>query len=207
MNQRSSIKAFTLVETLLVASIFLIIMIGVTSFERDTFQVNTISSGSFSTAQGAQEILRTMVVQLRSASEGSDGSYPILTAGSTTLTFFSDINGDGKKERIRYFLSSTTLEEGIMEPIGTPLSYNNATETISYVAYNVRNLTLASSTNIFDYYNDTYNGTSSPLTQPVSVSAVRLVKITLILDLNPNQAPLPRTYTTQVSLRNLKDNL
>jgi len=205
MNQRSSIKAFTLVETLLVASIFLIIMIGVTGFERDTFQVNTISSGSFSTAQGAQEILRTLVVQLRSASEGSDGSYPILTAGSTTLTFFSDINGDGKKERIRYFLSGTTLEEGIMEPIGTPLSYNNATETISYVAYNVRNL--ASSTNIFDYYDDTYNGTSSPLTQPVSVSAVRLVKVTLILDLNPNQAPLPRTYTTQISLRNLKDNL
>ncbi len=205
MNRRTFTKGFTLVETLVVALIFLLIMMGVTSFERDTFYDNSIQNGSFSTVQSAEEILRTMVTQLRSASEGSDGSYPILTAASTTLTFFTDINGDGIKERVRYFLSSTTLEEGIMEPKGTPLSYNNATETISYIAYNVRNL--ASSTNVFDYYDDTYNGTSSPLTQPVSVSAVRLVKITLILDLNPNVSPGPRTYTTQVSLRNLKDNL
>jgi hypothetical protein len=41
----------------------------------------------------------------------------------------------------------------------------------------------------------------------VSVPAVRLVKITVIVDANPAKMPAPRTFTTQVSLRNLKDNL
>jgi prepilin-type N-terminal cleavage/methylation domain-containing protein len=196
---------FTLVETLITMAIFLVIMLGVTSFQRDVFVDNTISQGFFTTTQGAEEILRNMVSPLRSASQGSDGSYPILTAGTSTLTFFSDLYNNGVKERVRYFISGTTLEEGIIVPNGTPLSYGNATETISYLAYNVRNI--ASSTDVFDYYDDTYNGTSSPLTQPVSVSAVRLVKITLILDTNPTRAPAPIVYTTQVSLRDLKDNL
>ena len=196
---------FTLVETLVVAFIFVIVMMGVTEFARNTFYTNSVVKGSFSTAQDAEAILRTITAQLRSASQGSDGSYPILSAGSSTITFFSDIYGNGVKERVRYFLSSTTLEEGIMVPKGTPPSYANATETISYIAYNVRNN--GSSTNTFDYYDTTYNGTSTPLTQPVSVAAVRLVKVTLILDSDPNRSPTPRTYTTQVSLRNLKDNL
>jgi hypothetical protein len=185
--------------------IFMLIMIGVVTFQRDTFRDNLINSGTFTNVQNAEEILGSMVTPLRSASEGSDGSYPILTAGSSTLTFFSDLHGNGIKERVRYFLSSTTLEEGIMVPTGTPLSYNNATETISYIAYNVRNASLGA--DVFDYYNNTYNGTSSPITQPVSVSAVSLVKITLILNSASNVSSGPITYTTQVTLRNLKDNL
>jgi hypothetical protein len=181
-------------------------MMAVTSFERDTFHDNSINSAAFTNVQNAEEILRTMVTPLRSASEGSDGSYPILTAASGTLTFFSDLYGNGVKERVRYFLSSTTMEEGIMVPTGTPLSYSNATETISYLAYNVQNQ--ATGADVFDYYNNTYTGTSSPLTQPVSVSAVSLVKISLILNSAPNIAQSkPITYTTQVTLRNLKDNL
>jgi prepilin-type N-terminal cleavage/methylation domain-containing protein len=198
-------KGFTLVETLVVVFILAIIMIGLTKFSLDVFYDNSVIKGSFSTAQDAEEIVRVMTKELRSASTGSDGSYPILTAATNTLTFFSDINGDGTKERVRYFLVGTTLEKGIEEPAGAPLSYANATETISYIAYNVRNN--ASTTNTFDYFDDTYNGTSSPLTQPVAVAAVRLVRFTLILDSDPNRSPNPRTYTTQVSLRNLKDNL
>jgi type II secretory pathway component PulJ len=201
----SSRAGFTLVELLVVCALSTLIIFGITMFERNIFYYNSIQQGSFSTAQDAEEILRVMVKELRSASQGSDGSYPILTAATNTLTFFSDINGNGAKERVRYFLSGTTLEKGVMEPTGSPLSYNNATETISYLAYNVRNI--ASSTNTFDYFDDTYTGTSSPLTQPVSVSAVRLVRFTLILDSDPNKSPTPRTYTSQVSLRNLKDNL
>jgi prepilin-type N-terminal cleavage/methylation domain-containing protein len=198
-------KGFTIVETLVVVFILALIMLGVTRFMRDIFYNNSIQKGTFSTAQDAEEILRTMVKELRSASTGSDGSYPILAAGTSSLTFFSDITGDGTKERVRYFLSGTTLEKGIEEPSGSPFSYTNATETISYIAYNVRNT--ASSTNMFDYYDDTYNGTSSPLTQPVSVASIRLVRFSMILDSDPNRSPNPRTYTTQVSLRNLKDNL
>ena len=62
-------------------------------------------------------------------------------------------------------------------------------------------------TPIFDYYDTNYDGTTAPLAQPVSAIAVRLVKITLIIDKNSLRPPAPITMTTQVSMRNLKDNL
>lgn len=194
---------FTLVETLVAMTIGVVVMIAMGTFARDIFFTNSIQGGSFSTAQDARTIIRTMLNELRSASQGSDGSYPIITAGTSTLTFFSDINGDGNKERIRYFLATTTLNKGVITPTGTPLAYTGS-EVISILAYNVRN---SSSTPIFNYYNGTFTGTSTPLTQPVSVSAIRLVQINLTLDSDPNRSPLPRTYTTDVTLRNLKDNL
>jgi hypothetical protein len=36
---------------------------------------------------------------------------------------------------------------------------------------------------------------------------VRLIKINLMIDVDPNRAPVIKTYTSQVSIRNLKDNL
>ena len=197
-------KGFTLVETLVAMSISIIVMIAIGTFARDIFYTNSVQSGLFSTAQDSRAIIRTMTNELRSTSPGSDGSYPIVTAGTTTLTFFSDIYGNGIKERVRYFLATTTLEKGVVVPTGSPLSYNLSNESITALAYNVRN---GSSTPIFNYYDGTFTGTSSPLTQPVSVNAIRLVQVSLTLDSDPNRSPLPRTYTTDVTLRNLKDNL
>jgi len=36
---------------------------------------------------------------------------------------------------------------------------------------------------------------------------VRLVKITIVIDKDPQTPPGPMTLTTQISIRNLKDNL
>jgi prepilin-type N-terminal cleavage/methylation domain-containing protein len=199
-------KGFTLFETLVAMSIGVVLLLAVGQFARDIFYDNSAQSGLFSTAQDARTIVNTMVKELRSASPGSDGSYPIVTAATSTMTFFSDINGDGTKERVRYFLATTTpptLKKGVITPTGSPLGYTGA-EVITTLAYNVRN---TGSTSIFNYYDGTFTGTSSPLTQPVSVSAVRLVQINLILDSDPNRSPNPRTYTSDATLRNLKDNL
>lgn len=198
-------KGFTLVETLVVSAILLLVMVGVTLFQRDVFYLNSVQNASFSTIQDARSILRTMTQELRSTAPGGDGSYPVITASTSTLTFYSDVNNDGVSDRIRYFLATTTLSRGVIIATGSPITYNTSNEKIATLASNVRNN--ASSTSVFDYFDGTYNGTSSPLAQPVAVSAVRNVKITIILDLDPNRSPTPRTYVTDVTLRNLKDNL
>jgi prepilin-type N-terminal cleavage/methylation domain-containing protein len=197
-------KGFTLVEALVVASILLLLMLAMTSFQKDVFYTNSIQQGSFTVIQDARTILRTMAKELRSASTGGDGSYPIVIAATSTLTFFTDTNNDGVKDKIRYFLATTTLMKGVIVASGTPVTYNPSLEKISYLASNVKNGT---STPLFDYFDGSYNGTSTPLTQPVSVSVIRLVRMTLVLDVDPNRSPLPRTYVSSVTLRNLKDNL
>jgi len=45
------------------------------------------------------------------------------------------------------------------------------------------------------------------LGSPVDVSSVRLVKMNITIDRDPNRSPTPINVTTQVVIRNLKDNL
>lgn len=200
-------KGFTLTEIVVVIAILGLIMIGVTDFGRNVINNNKYANDSLSSAQDARTSLKIIVKELRTASPSNNGAYPIVQAGTSTVTFFSDTDGDGLKEQIRYFIATTTpptLKKGLIKPIGSPAVYSSGNEVLSILAYNVKN---ATSSALFQYYDNGYAGTSSPLTQPVTVTAIRLVKINLMIDADPNKSPGIKTYTSQVSLRNLKDNL
>lgn len=199
-------KGFTLVELLVTMAIVFVIMLGVARFQVNVLTNNNYTTAVISSAQDARSILTTMVKELRSARTGSNGSYAIAQAATNTLTFYSDIYATGLEDQVTYFISTTTLEKEVIIPTGTPPNYvyNQSQETFTILANNIKN---GSSTPMFQYYDDTYNGTTSPLAQPVSVSAVRLVQISLLIDANPAKSPLPITYTSDATLRNLKDNL
>jgi prepilin-type N-terminal cleavage/methylation domain-containing protein len=203
-NIRNYNRGFTLMEIVVVIGIFAAIAISIGNFQFDVFRNNRFSSDSLNTLYDARTIVSTMVKELRSASPGNTGAFTIVQAATNTLTFFSDTDGDSLKEQIRYYLATTTLKKGVIKPTGNPLSYNSNNETFSYLAYNIRN---SSTTPLFEYFDTNYMGTSSPLTQPVITTNVRLIKINLMIDVDPNRAPVIKTYTSQVSIRNLKDNL
>jgi hypothetical protein len=201
---KNNIKGFSLAEIVVVVGILGMIMVAVSGFQRDTFVNTKFAMDSLSTTQDSRIILRMMVRELRTSSSGNDGSYPLISAATSTISFYSDVDADGLKDKVRYYIATTTLKKGLIKPTGSPLTYVAANEVFSTLAYNLKNST---STPLFEYYDNAYAGTSSPLTQPVNISNVRLVKINLIVDVDPNKSPTVRTYTSQVNLRNLKDNL
>ena len=121
----------------------------------------------------------------------------------SSFTFYSNVDDDSFKERVRYFLDGTTLKKGIIKPSGTPLTYNPADEAVSELIHGVANAT----TSIFSYYDKNYDGTNQALIEPIDIATVRLVKITIVTDKDPQTPPGPMTLTTQISIRNLKDNL
>jgi type II secretory pathway pseudopilin PulG len=196
-------KGMTLVETLVGLGVLIMIMVAIASFQVNVIKNNKYSNDVLLSAQDASVILKTMVKELRSSKPGNNGSYPIVQAATSSLTFFSDIDSDNLQEQVRYFLSANTLKKGVIKPTGSPLSYSGQ-ETFYILATSIKN---TASTSMFEYYDNTYVSTSTPLVQPVTTSAVRLIKISLLIDADPNRSPIPRTYISEATLRNLKDNL
>jgi prepilin-type N-terminal cleavage/methylation domain-containing protein len=194
----------TLVEIVVAMSIMVVVMIAVVAFEYNVLDYNRYSQVTLSNVQDATNILKYMSRELRTMSPSANGSYPILSAATSSITFYSDIEGNGTKEQIRYYLSSTTLYRGVTEPSGSPQTYNLSNESTSIIVTGVRN---ATSSALFEYFNSSYSGSGLPLTYPMAISSIRLVKINITIDSDPRRSPVPITYSTQVSLRNLKDNI
>lgn len=204
MRKNNFKKGFTLTEIVVVLGILGLIMLSITSFQKDVLVNNRFSSDSLTTIENARPIMRHIIRSLRSAASSDNGSYAIAQAATNTITFFSDADLDGLKEQIRYFVQGTDLKMGYVKPTGSPLTYNQANEVITVIANSVKN---ATSTGLFEYYDKNYTGTTSPMTLPINVTSVRLIKVNLMIDIDPSRSPVPRIYTSQVNLRNLKDNL
>lgn len=194
---------FSVIETL--AAIFILTLIGIAvwTFQKDVFSLNSSISSSLDAQQEARKAFKLLSAEIRSISPSNTGSYPIAEASPTSFIFYSNIDNDDLKERLRYFLDGNAVKKGVLKPNGNPLVYNPINETITEIVRDMAN----GATPIFDYYDADYDGTTAPLAQPVSAIAARLVKITLIIDKNPSRPPAPVTMSTQVSMRNLKDNL
>lgn len=194
---------FTLFEMMITIGVILIILIPLTRL-----QVNILTYGRFfyNTNIVQDEARRTMQkfsAEARSMTQSGTGAYSIESATDNSLIFFRDINQDGLVERVRYYLEGTDLKKGTIIPAGNPLTYSTANEKISVVVHGVYNDV---STPIFQYYNRNYDGQTAALTQPLDITTIRLIKLNLLIGTgNSNQDRI--NLTTQVALRNIKDNL
>ncbi len=196
-------RGFTLIEILI--AIFIVTLIGIIiiNFQIDVFSINKISSDNLNAQTDARNALKTMSAELRSMSPSNNGSYAIAIAATSSIIFYTDIDNDTLKEQIHYFQDGSNLKKGVIKPTGLPLTYNPANEDISNLVSNLANGT----SSLFYYYDKNYDGTGEALTDPINIPLIRLIKINILIDKDINKAPDALTITTQVSLRNLKDNL
>ncbi len=195
------VLGFTLIEIIFGVSIFILIFMALAFFSRNTWIYTSFFSAGLNEVDAGRQITRTMVTEIRKASNANTGAYVINLATSSAFTFYSDINNDGLKEKVRYFFSNNSLKKGVTQPTGNPLIYNSSNEKITTFISNVTN------SSIFNYYDTNYDGTTTSLPFPVAIPSIRLVKITITEDKDPNRPPKAFTFSTQVSIRNLKDNL
>ncbi len=197
-------KGFTLVELLTSIAIMVSILVAVSAFQYNVLNFNRSGTVALNNTQEAQALMKIVARELRSMEPSASGAYPIANAATNTITFFSDPDGDAVKDQIRYYITGTSLYRGLTRPTGSPLSYNLANETTKIIATGIRN---SASTPMFEYFVSSYAGTSTPLTYPLNIPLIRLVRVNLSIDTDPNKSPIIRTFTTQAALRNLKDNL
>lgn len=146
----------------------------------------------------ARRGVREAVSAIREASYGDDGSYPVETAATSSLTFYSDYDKDASVEKERYTLQNGTFYRVVTNSGGTPPTYTGQPLSTSTIATYVRNGT---STPVFRYFD--VNGAQLTGTN-IDESAIASVTITLMVDLNPQRAPNVFTLTETATLRNLR---
>lgn len=200
---RNKNRGMTLSEVLVTLSIFILIIAVVAAFEVNVFSYGRFASDSLQTVQDSQIILKNIARELRNVSVGDDGSYPIASVSTSTLVVYSDYDDNGNREKIRYSLINNTIYRAVSVSSGNPPMYSGQ-ESTSTIVSNIRN---SSSTPVFEYFDQNYDGNGNPMSYPVNIPAIRLIRINLTLDIDPNRSPLPKTYSTSVTLRNLKSNL
>lgn len=197
-------KGFTLIEVLVSVAILSAVVVIFGKFAADIFIYNRIYSAQLNAENDLRKILNPFPSEVRSAAPSDRGDYPILLAGEKEFIFYTDVDFNGSRERVRYFIEDDTFKKGILESTGNPETYDINNEVIIDVVRDVVN-----ARSYFTYYGSDYNGESSStaLEQPVFPNLVRLVDITVAVDADPNQLPKEVSVSTKVSIRNLKDNL
>lgn len=194
-------KGMTLVEVLTVLGILGFLSLTISAFQSDVFRQQVVAREGLEADAELRSAVRAFMRDLRSAAPSQTGAYALGSTGTSTLIFYSDVNGDGLRERVRYFLSGNTLRRGVILPTGEPATYQEEGEVVSDVVHH-----LVLGPTIFSYYDASFTGTTSPLSQPVTVSVVRHVRMTLTVDRDVSRPPASITASGGVSIRSLKDN-
>jgi len=192
-------RAFTLIETLVTIVIFALIMGAMTGAVVMLYRTQGYTWQQSQAIDEARKGIETMVKEIREAKEGEDGSYIIEEAQDYEFIFYSDIDKDQAVERVRYFVDGVDFKKGVTDPTGWPVSYPSENEDIYVLSQYVRN-----QPPIFHYY----DGDDNEIVElPARMKDTKLMKLYLVINVNPNRPPQDFVLESAVQIRNLKTNL
>jgi len=100
------LKGFTFIEAIVAIAIFVIATEALFTAILMLYRTHGYTWEESQAIEEARRGVETMVREIRNARNGEDGSYPIFLANDKEFIFFSDIDNDGKTERVRYFLGN-----------------------------------------------------------------------------------------------------
>lgn len=192
-------RGISMTETVVVVAITAMVAGALLSAIRYFYINNAYVFEATSSVYQARRGLSTTLADLREASYADDGNYPIGSAATSSITFFSDIDADGGVERVKIWKVGTTLYKVTTNAGGSPPSYTGQASATTTIALHLRN---ATSSPIFTFYNA--SGVQLSTTSPV-ISQIAAVGVDIQIDLNPNRAPQIFSLTGRATLRNLKD--
>jgi len=200
------VRGFTLLETMIVVSIFSIVSFIALTFITQSYRANRFTNQQNSAINEAKRGINTMIPEIRESTSGDNGDYPIQETQRQVFTFYGDVDLDEVVEKITYLLNGTLLEKGVTEPTGNPPIYNPLNTSTTTISKYIRN---TSTEAIFTYYNGDWPGdiVNNPLSYPADPDEVKLIHVFLRVNTNTVTSSKDFLLETNVQLRSLKDNL
>jgi prepilin-type N-terminal cleavage/methylation domain-containing protein len=193
-TKKISPKGFTLIELLISISIMILVMAMGYEFIRQGYKAITFNSEQEDAVAVGRRAMNIITKEIRGANTSQQGDYPLAQIESQDVIFYSDVDNDNAMEKIRYFRDNSILVKVITEP-GPSNDYMTtpATTTLSLYLNNQEEP-------IFEYFDSNNVETSV-------INDIRLIRITLRINVTPWRAPNDYYLETDVSFRNLKSNL
>ncbi len=203
-RERSLEDGVTLVELIVVMVIMSVLALGFLGLQYMLTQNRKVAISNYFNVDESNRSVNNIVREIRTARLSDNGSFTIVSADDNEFIFYSDIDFDNQAERVRYTLNGTSLEKGVIEPVGQPATYPIGEEKVKEYSSNIRN------TNpVFEYYNGDWPADTStnPLATPASLSDIKLVKISVRVNVNVNEPEKDFLLESFSQIRMLKDNL
>jgi Tfp pilus assembly protein PilW len=197
MNYTKTHTGMTFIELLVWMSLLGIIsvtMIGmVTFFYRRDRDLVSETSGS----QSVRKTVDKIVKDIREATFAHNGAFVIAAMSPYELTFYSDTDRDDATERIRYYVTGTTFNRGVVNPTGNPPVYTPSSELVTMISTAIMNQT--NSVPMFRYY----NSAGSEITDMTRIGEVAYIDVKVLVNRAPFfMTPRITEIKTSVSFRN-----
>lgn len=202
---RKLLRGMSLIEMLMAIFILLLGLEGVSLLFMNSWRTNRFILETGNASLIASRTVDIMVRDIRKARQADNGDYPIESGGDSDLKLYIDIDGDGVTERVHYYLSNGSIYRGVTKPDATvPVTYPASDQTTTLLAEYISN---TPSDPVFFYYNKNYpsDTTSNPLTTPVRIESVRLIRVHLLVNIDPVHAPDNINVESFAELRNLNN--
>lgn len=191
----------TLVEMLVTIALMTILVTMIFSAVYYFYSYNAYALAQTTEVDNARRSLTRLTRDLREMTYAEDGSFPIVIKNDHLLGFYSDIDYDNSVEYVEYELSSTTFYKRMYNATGSPPTYNPTPDEEIIISEYVQNNLEATST--FSYFDSGGN----QLFASDLLTDVRYIRVQIIVNVNPIQAPGEFLLRTSIAPRNLKDNL
>lgn len=190
MKNNTKKCAFTLIEILIAMSIVSIIILIFNQFLITGFKSTTFNMEQEEAISEARNGIDIITKEIRGANSSENGSYAISEISTNTFVFYNDINKDGKREKIKYYLDGYNLKKEVTLS-GVDNNYTS-TSTISVLSKYINNRGVS----IFKYYDNSNIETSS-------IDRIKRISIKLYVNVTPQRAPDDYVLETDVTFRNL----
>jgi len=199
LNKKNN-KGMTLVEVVVVLSIFTVLSLAVSNSIAAFYKMNAYTISQSYQVSNARRGVDTLVRDVREMTYADDGSFPVSVMEDHKIGFFSDIDRDDSVEYVEYeLMSTTTLQKRVYDAIGSPPVYDTSTaDEVFTLSEYVQNLNQGTAT--FKYYDDSGNSV-------LNVTDVRYVTVQTIINIDPIRDPGEFMLRSSAAPRNLKDNL
>lgn len=197
------VRGMSFIEMIIAILIMLLGMSGFTYLFVDSWRSNKFIIEMGNASLLASRAVNNLVADLRKVRQADNGDYPIESGDDFDIKVYIDIDNDGVTERVHYYLQNGSLYRGVREPVGNlPINYPNGDGTTTLLANSIIN---SNTQPVFSYYNDEYpsDTVNNPLDTAVNVADVKMIKVHLMVNIDPLNVPEHINIESFAELRNL----